>query len=522
MKSHYKGLCKYGVPHPTINSKAWEFSKECIQREFFPVMCNSTIVDQETVISQLDKKTSNGTFLKYLFGNKGKFFEHPLSRDYLQDYWDLLLHREKMIHCLRQMSDKYEVRPTDKLKENKIRVFTADETASIVANNRFSLHMNQKFYMNHTKFSSVVGRSKFYAGFQIFFEMIRRFKLFFSTDVSGWDTVQFFLLQVEQMMFRWSCLRREDQTQDNWARFSNYYLSTIMSFLHAIDGNIYFKQFGVCSGFGNTLIDNTINLFRVWTYVFADLYFASHDDQLVFDTLTAVYNSSPIDSLQKAIVSRKLQDFEKDTLSYDMMNTKIGMLLTGDDNTHGVCDSITSWFNVDSVTKSFLKLGITMNYEHILPKSIEEVTFLSQHWVKIPQIKIYLPSPDFGKVIGSLIHGCKSPDPRWSLMRAFALRIECWANLQAREAVEDYIKFMYSTHREFLTGEFIIPGTETDNGGLGQKIKMSTIESCHLTASQLDRLYTGEESWDALNDVTQLLKTVDYSADFFSSFYGNF
>jgi len=499
--SHYKGLCQYGKPHPEIDRVAWDFMKECVNREYFPKMCNSRIVDAETVISQMDKKTSNGTFLKLCFKNKGDFFKHPLSREYLQDYWDRLKHKEKIIHCFRQMSDKYEVRPTEKLKLNKVRVFTADETCSVVASGRFSLHMNNKFYMNSTKFSSVVGRSKFYAGFQLFFEMVKKFKMTMaSTDVSGMDTVQWFLLQVEQMMFRWDCLCLDDQTPDNWLRFSNYFLTTIMSFLHAIDGNVYFKQFGVCSGFGNTLVDNTINLFRVWTYVFARCWLNFYKDtQFVSDALTAVYLTSPVDSKQRAAVRLLQQEHEANVLSYDYMNQNLLMLLTGDDNTHGVNPAITEWFNINTVCVEFKKIGMVMNYEHVLYVSIDEVSFLSQRWVKLDKDGIYLPSPEYGKVLGSLIHGCKSPDLRWALLRAYALRIESWANLKARKDIQDFISFLHSTYGEQLQGSMIIPNTD-------QPITMSQIESVYLTADQLDQLYTGQESSGSGGIITEVLK----------------
>jgi hypothetical protein len=514
IQSHYMGLCKYGNPHPKVDSKCWEFSKECVHREFWPKMCGSRITDVETVISQIDKQTSNGTFLKKLFDSKGKFFAHPLSREYLQEYWDLLLHSDKMIHCFREMSDKYEVRPTEKLNLNKIRVFTADETASIVANNRFSLDMNNRFYQAHTRFSSVVGRSKFYGGFQIFYEMLRRFGFFASTDVSGWDTVQWFLLQVEQMLFRWDCFHPDEQTEENWIRFTNYFLSTIMSFLRAIDGNVYFKQYGVCSGFGNTLIDNTINLFRVWTYVFAKCYFdANKDDQFFIDSLMAIIQTSPIDSLQRTRCMQQLEEFQKTSLSYDYMVSVCSFLLTGDDNTHSVDSSIIHWFNCETVCAAFATLGITMNYEHKFYKTIEEVSFLSQNWVKISGISIYLPSPETSKILGSLIHGSKSGDPRWNLMRAFALRIECWANLEARKLLDDFIVFVLRQYQLSLVGSVAVPGKE------GLELTMSQVMSCRLTETQMAKLYTGQEGADC--DLTSVLKLVTLVTDLSFSFYGS-
>jgi hypothetical protein len=147
-----------------------------------------------------------------------------------------------------------------------------------------------------------------------------------------------------------------------------------------------------------------------------------------------------------------------------------------------------------------------MNYEHKIYVTINEVTFLSQHWVKVPGIEIFLPSPDTEKILGSLIHGSKSGDPRWNLMRCFALRIECWANLEARSLLDDFAVFILRTYTLQLVGSVPVPG----KGDL--QLTMAQVMSCRLTETQMAKLYTGQEG--ALDsEITSVLNLVTLVAN---------
>jgi hypothetical protein len=499
LRSSYYGICKYGGPHPTVNHRSWEFQRICTFREFYGHLCGSHIVSFEFVITQMKKSTSCGAILNRYFKCKGDFFDHPLCLDFLNDYWALLYHQDKYIHVLKQVSDKYEVRTTEKLKHDppKVRVFVADGVESVCVGNRFSLDFNNKFYSTSCQHSSSIGRSKYMGGYQTLASMLSRFKLKLSIDISSNDTVQFFLLMMDQVMFRWECFRNEDKTDENWVKFLNYNLSNIISFMHCQDGVILLKQFGECSGSANTLVDNTMRVYRLWCYVFSECWLADNPDRAyLYKYHYDLYKNSTYRDSDRARSMTMIESLRDSEISYDYMQSVICKLLGGDDSIVAVSESIIDWFNFQNISFHFKKLGISITAEFELFRPLEDLTYFSHSFVKINDLNVYLPAPSTDRIFGSLIHGSQSWDPKWNLLRAYALRIESWANLECRNLLVDFIIYIHRNYVEDLHGDMEVPGKP------GLTIKMKDIESGHLTDNQLWYLYYGFEG--AVPDVSAI------------------
>lgn len=489
MRSSYKALCKYGNVNPFVDQRSWEFANICCHQEFDPYINDCQLSSRQFVIEQMAKDTSPGGLWPFI--QKREFFASPEVNPILDEYEDSMASDEPLM-LLKKVSSKREVRPRTKLDQDppSIRGFVADDICAVILSGQFSLDFNNKLYSSNCKHSSAVGRSKFMGGFHVMACMISIFESLFSLDFRSYDTAQFFQLMLCQAMYRWD--RFSDKVKKdirNWKMFLNMTLGEIISFMWAEDGNIFLKLFGTISGSGNTLPNNTMNTFRLYCYVFAYLWFEEHYNVVTsIDILERSKSSLPFGSDAHILNQERLDQMREKLLSYNYFKSVCQFLVTGDDNTLGISDKIISWFNYPNMARVFFMLGIQCTSEFPTPRFLSDVTFVSQNWVKIPGISIWLPSPNKDKVLGSLLNGCKSKDVRWSLLRAFALRIDCWANLECRFLIDGYISFVRREYGDFLCGDVDVPGVQ------GLKIPMKDINSVCLTEDQLYSLYTGFES----------------------------
>jgi len=86
----------------------------------------------------------------------------------------------------------------------------------------------------------------------------------------------------------------------------------------------------------------------------------------------------------------------------------------------------------------------------------------------------------------SLKFASDNPDVRWSLLRAFALRMESWPNLEARKLIWEYISFVWKNNEKDLTGVVRLKN--------GVTVPYKDILNVFMTDDELAKLYCGFES----------------------------
>jgi hypothetical protein len=96
---------------------------------------------------------------------------------------------------------------------------------------------------------------------------------------------------------------------------------------------------------------------------------------------------------------------------------------------------------------------------------------------------------DYHKMMCSMMFGSKLPDVRWDLMRAYALRIETWTNLELRNVISQYIAYLLSVHESELTGSVKVKDT---------LVSMEQIQSMFKSDNEIKQLYLGFESGAAV------------------------
>jgi hypothetical protein len=488
LDASFKSVSKYDKVQPEIQEDAWLLAGDWTVQHFYPYMCGSSILTTNVVLGEMDMLTSCGYPASLEFQCKRDFIGISMadidnqenvtwserldlvktkSRAFpiLEDFWDLIgTENVDNIVPIWTCSQKIELRAVEKLRLNKIRTFTAAPIEHSVATNRICLDMNNKFYDANGKTWSFVGGTKYLSGWDRLYRRLNKHPNAFELDESEYDSSLFAKVMLGQIDIRWNFLANEYKTPENRLRLEAIYESIVHSVIVLENGELIQKHTGNPSGSSNTIVDNTLILFRLFAYAWIVL-----------------CNQNG----RKPVYSEFLSEVEA--------------ALNGDDNTFTVSDACVSWFNPRSVAGVWTKIGVTTNTPCWESRPLCEVTFLSQGFDFDQELRIWLPVPDTQKVLSTLCYGASIDDVRFHLLRANALRLDSYGNIVCRRIISDYIEYIYSRYKEDLIGDVHIKKST---------IPMGEIIALWKSDEYIEALYSGYEGCGAACDATPLLQVV--------------
>lgn len=482
IEAGYKSVAKYDRPQPRFRNAGFKMACEWLRTHFAPYVMGTRVLSQEETLKQMEMATAAGYPWNLVFHSKREMIEAGCS-DVLEWYWNLIsttpyqvpkpLRIPQRYHPFWLNTEKAELRELKKLIENRNRTYTAIAIELGVAANRMCLDFNEQFY-NARETCSFVGRSKFYQGWNVLYMRLSKFPEGYEFDVKEFDSSAFSIALYDQMEFRWECML--EQTKENRMRLTNIYGEIVNSVI-VLEGEentnvaeVVLKNTGNPSGQVNTIVDNTMFLYRIFAYCWLC--------------------SAPSEFL---------------ALGYAGFRDHVEAALNGDDNTMTVSPLVTSFFNSDSIIKYALELGIIITTPNMALRPYLELSFLSQNAVELitKYGKWILPAPDYDKVLCSLTYGSDEGDIRWHLLRALALLMDSWANVRLRAVLKLYIKTLIRRNRDTLMG--------TING-----VPMSEIFAMIKSDDWYFALYTGIESGvgalkDSPHKIFQCQRRVNHS-----------
>jgi hypothetical protein len=280
-------------------------------------------------------------------------------------------------------------------------------------------------------------------------------------------------------------------------------------------GDVVVKDTGNPSGQGNTIIDNTMLLYRFLCYAFIILWRREHSqDKSRIEQIQAILvscNDKDDSDIDEEALEEELDRLLSHRLSQGYMHNNSVFVLNGDDNDFSVCEDIIGWFNARNVAEIWSGIGITTKSPCWEPRPIQDLEFLSQHTVYSAKYNKYLPAPEHERIMDSLLYGSESTDVRWSLLRAYALRIESFANEKTRAEIWSYIQYIWKTYKHELGGYVKIPST-------GQPLSYDDITQTLMNDRELEMLYCGIESdsstllrWHAILERAKLINNTQPS-----------
>jgi hypothetical protein len=443
IEASLKSLWKYNKPQPVFTAeqrKRWDKSGVFTERHFLPYMAGSDMIDLETAKRMLNKQSAAGFPISTMFADKTSWFNYDKDDLYFMNFWDELKYDEMKMRPIWTCAQKVELRSVQKLLENNIRVFTASPLEHSLALNIFCWDMNNRFYQSHLKTWSAVGMTKFMGVWDQLYQKLQRFFKGWALDVSQWDSSCFRETLEGQAQLRWSFLKEKWKTSDNRTRFFNLYDHIINSVIVLENGFLVQKFTGNPSGSANTVVDNTMILFRLLAYAWITIM--------------------------------------GDDASYEDFMENVFAVLYGDDNTFSVHERVRDRFNAKSIAEVFASVGFKVTTDDWEARPIIELDFLSNGFRYDQGIQMVVPVPETNKVLSSLLYGSGDADIRWHFLRACNLRNDSWGNLELRYHLREYLQDLLRERMDDFVGEV-------------NDVRVSDILNLYKTDHELSLLYSG-------------------------------
>jgi hypothetical protein len=334
--------------------------------------------------------------------------------------------------------------------------------------------------------------SKYYGNWHQMMLDLCQFTYGWALDESDYDS-SFFRRQLwAQMKMRFRFLDQQFQTVDNWNRLVHLYFDIIYTLMVTPQGDVIVKDTGNPSGQNCTIVDNTQGLTRLLYYAFIVIWrkhFSSDTERVraIRKRLVVLSREFTADSeVEETQLCAEMDAIANRECSPVNFAKHVCAKLCGDDNTFTVEDSWLSWFNGKAIAEVWTSIGITTKSDDWNPRKAIELDFLSHNTVYFPEFGRYLPVPEFEKTMDSLLFASTSRDIRWSLLRAFALRMESWPNVKSRELIWDFISYVWKNHADELRGSVVIPS--------GGTIAYEHILNVYMSDKELGILYCGLET----------------------------
>jgi len=460
----FSSAAKYDRKQPFLNKEAWALAGEWTKQHFFPFMGGSVIVEPSVVLTEADRSTSPGYPASLFFKTKGDLIDDPKASKIFEEYYSRIALPDGVPIPIWTNSLKVEIRSIDKLVKNDIRTFTASPYEHTYGLNRICWDQNQRFYASANKHWSFVGCSKYFRGWDTLYRRLDKHPNAFELDESQYDCSLFQEAMWGQRDIRFEMLSPEYQTERNYNRITNLYESMINTVIIMCNGDLIRKWTGNPSGSGNTIVDNTMILFRLFAYAYILVCWSM--------LLPALYLE---------------------------FTSNVEAALNGDDNTFTVSDEIVSWFNPITIKEIWDDIGVITKTPDEKPRSLAECSFLSQGFAFSKTMNCWVPVPETSRVLCSMMYGSDVDDVRWHLLRANALRLDAYCNEEVRKVLSQYISYINHVHHNELFGVI-------------NDIPMKDIHAMWKSNLAIEALYSGYESSDA-DKHPALLKIINYSTD---------
>jgi hypothetical protein len=485
--SNFKSASKYERLQPALDREAWDMSLNWTGRAF-RYMNGAVVVDRDIAVAESAKDTSTAYPHILEHPKKGLYFKTAEFIRSDDKYW-AALQTEDPVPAFWSLCDKHELRSIAKIRENKIRSFTASNVHHAIASARLCLDMNERFYRSALKTPSFVGATKFRGGWNKLIRKLKRFMRGFALDESDFDASLFIEALWGQCALRCEFLSAKARTPENVQALHNLYFDIINSIMVTPLGDVVVKNTGNPSGQGNTIVDNTMILFRLLAYAFIVSWKKKYGgDVQRLKELEDMLNG--VKSYGDGAIEEEYFVLKERALCFDYFMDNVEMVLNGDDNDFTVNETIIDWFNARAVSDIWTGIGVTTKSDDWEPRPVENLDFLSHTTRYFKEWDMYLPVPERSRILDSLLLGSKSTDVRWSYLRACALRIESWADDSPgglRETLQSYITYLEKHRHGELVGQVKVPCSS-------DVMEWKAIEAVYMTDKELTALYCGFES----------------------------
>lgn len=454
VSSVFKNIVRYREPITPPHPRKWRIAQEFCQRHFS--FMNNSRLNWDFDESKLYVNGSKSPGFPYNRPYSG----HPgfaKKRDYLAyqggEYarrnYEAYLERlstscenyQPTSFCL--ATGKSELREISKIEADKFRAYTATNIDNTLAGISAMGDMNEKFYNSWWFSSSFVGGSFFSGAWHKLFTRLEKHPNAFEMDVSSWDATLSKEMIESFGEVMWSFVHIQHKNNVNHTRFRNLFKEIWQTLVLCPDGSLFLKNQGNPSGSFLTIVTNTMIHYMLFAYAWVVL--------------------NP----------------KGESTCYEDFDNAVSLALCGDDSLGTVDDVSFPWFNTKTIANVWKTLGIQVKDSAVGEGPLVERHFLSQRTRLVSGR--YLPFPDYEKAVSTMIWKTKAHlGIRWSYLKACAMRIYTFNDLETNKLFAAYINFLENDPK--LSKMLKAPPT-------GQDLTWDIVRGVYKTDRQIQWMY---------------------------------
>jgi hypothetical protein len=265
-EAYYKDILKYdkAVNVGTINECCFKIAFDnvvsLLKAAGFKERSCRYIFDCGKIVNDLNMNAAMGA----LYGGKKKAWFGEASDEMINDLFDKSCAKLAANgHGIWSGLLKAELRPAEKVRENKTRTFTSAPVDVLLGAKVTVDEFNNQFYDKHLKGPWTVGINKFNRGWDILANSLMKYKKYIDADGSRFDS------SLTPYMFNAVLnIRLTFQEDDDVGELMlrNLYTQIVYTHILAADGLIFQKFRGNNSGQPSTVVDNTLCLMLAMEY----------------------------------------------------------------------------------------------------------------------------------------------------------------------------------------------------------------------------------------------------------------
>jgi hypothetical protein len=381
-------------------------------------MGNSRVITHEEAVETVDRSKHAGFPDCYRRTNKGQCIDEDDKE--LRRFWDQL--EEGTTSVWHMESLKKELRPHEKLDDNKLRTIIMMSIRHIIAHKRLTQDAVEKLHnAGFAKSRIALGFSPFYGGTQDLFVFLAgkgKWKGF-EFDVSKMDSNVNQLVNAELCRLDWNNLRREDRTKENKQRMCRIRDHLMHAPCVYQDGNVFMFNEGNPSGQFLTAVDNS--RFALFLQLYAWIRLTMKPT--IFEE---AYSST-------LALRTWLEHTRAVCMGDDMTGTTDDPRYTGEAFAQ-VC---------------FHEFGIILETPSEQDRLAKDLRFLSMGWKYDEEYNCVFHQLDGNNIVSSMLQGGLGVrDPATTLQRLTSLRLATWGDPEIRLMMEQVISDYIIAHDE--------------------------------------------------------------------------
>lgn len=403
IKRAWNAINKYRAPKPdSFDEKAFRIACDWLSLEFGSKVENWRILEWNEC--DIRFSTSPGVGFSEFCKTKDEACEqYPED---INAFWDTAHWTKTPV--LWQFFCKTELRKAEKILADDARGITGPPMDYSWSFARMVQDFNKRLNFANFSTASALGFNKFSKGLAMLVEKLQLLPIYQETDAKKWDSGLIRRLLEAVRDFRWATLREADKTEENKMRLFYYYEEMICSTMVLPTGEVLRKLLGMPSGAPTTSYDNTLAHYIALAYEYVRL------------------------------VGGTYWDFQGDVISQ----------LYGDDEILAISEKIVDIFTIEARSKVAAELGITIVPEEcVQSRSLEGLCFLGSRIHFDEEFKTWVGHCDADKIVSSLMFPDRQITPNEALLRAYALKVECFWMDEIEPLVSEYIGWLRYTYR---------------------------------------------------------------------------